>query len=1019
MPTTNHSALTGSKLHDPKVHKDSHAATGGDIITSLGAVTFTSFPSTPSSAPSSTYHVANKLYVDDTKNLSGTLAAGNSAGAYTINMNGNKITSLGTPTTNADAATKLYVDNAISGENFWDRSNAILTTYNANDSIRVDGDIYGNASGIFQNISTESITASGNLTVTGNDVALGSANLATAGTGRFDGGFVDTNDIVSINFNRGLLDSNGNIVLDWETQSLLNTSGQNTVNWENGNLVDSLAEISVNWETRQLIGSGGSDVILDWDTDGLAQFGDNAITTTGDIKITGGVFTINKATPTGNTLLHLEQAVGITNDVFTISRVDDNAGLAFEFWSSGGAFDIINNAGSATARIRSYATANTQAFFTAGGVSIGAEAVTGTELLYVNGDVITTGRVIAKTTNSLLVAAFDAPQRIIDVADYVCDGVDDDVQILAAIAASPAYPIGAKIVLSEGNFYLSSSIALTRGSISIEGAGKGVTILNMTPGSASVDSVNVDAITLTAGTVQWDVRLSNFTIEGNAADFLNDGSNQVGRITDITGVVKGTNTDANGRLYLSVVDDTGGFFHIDFYSDVGRGALVGHTGTYNATGMEAVIADNTSGLGGEIGIGAVGPVDVNIYTKGNWYSSGISTSGTNIRVVNIDSVEVSNCADYGIYIDFPQLLTVNNCYILNNHGTGLYFPWTSGYQWKIINSNFLTNWLQDLHTASPGGTISNITVTTGGNASDINRVIGTAGIYFDSTDSLLADSRVNMVLTDDIGFIISSSRGTISNCWAQCATNAPRSIGFKSITSTNSFVNCQAYGGTDGNLTDRFLYGFYTGYASQIYTGCQAINTQNGFYILNANSIINGCRIKNNSLLGVYSTVGGNTITNNEFIVGNGAADIKLNGSDNSIVSGNILYGDGTSAIAIHLDESDYCVVSSNMSQNHDTGIQEDADCQNNIISGNNFQDSAPYDLNGTTPETFDIGGSDFTTTGVIDWSGATHSKPKIYSQAGEPNIANDSYAFWTDTDDGKYYLILDIGGAQKKIELV
>ena len=197
MPTVKHTALTSSHLHDPKAHKDSHIAGGSDELTSLGAVTFSSFPSTPSSAPGSPYHIANKLYVDTTHSLAGTLAAGNSAGTYTINMNSNKITSLGTPTVSTDAATKLYVDNAISGENFWDRSNAILTTYNANDSIRVDGDIYGNASGIFQNISTESITASGNLTTTGTlgagaitvtSLDAGSGAITTTGT--VTGGYI-------------------------------------------------------------------------------------------------------------------------------------------------------------------------------------------------------------------------------------------------------------------------------------------------------------------------------------------------------------------------------------------------------------------------------------------------------------------------------------------------------------------------------------------------------------------------------------------------------------------------------------------------------------------------------------------------------------------------------------------------------------------------------------------------------------------------------------------------------------
>lgn len=57
------------------------------------------------------------------------------------------------------------------------------------------------------------------------------------------------------------------------------------------------------------------------------------------------------------------------------------------------------------------------------------------------------------------------------------------------------------------------------------------------------------------------------------------------------------------------------------------------------------------------------------------------------------------------------------------------------------------------------------------------------------------------------------------------------------------------------------------------------------------------------------------------------------------------------------------------------------------------------------------------TITDVLDIS-ANPFKPKIYSQSAEPNIPNDTCAFWKDTDDGKYYLILDIGGTQKKVEL-
>lgn len=51
---------------------------------------------------------------------------------------------------------------------------------------------------------------------------------------------------------------------------------------------------------------------------------------------------------------------------------------------------------------------------------------------------------------------------------------------------------------------------------------------------------------------------------------------------------------------------------------------------------------------------------------------------------------------------------------------------------------------------------------------------------------------------------------------------------------------------------------------------------------------------------------------------------------------------------------------------------------------------------------------------GELDHSAAAN-KPKIYSQATEPNISDNTTAFWIDTDDNSTYLILDISGTQKK----
>lgn len=43
---------------------------------------------------------------------------------------------------------------------------------------------------------------------------------------------------------------------------------------------------------------------------------------------------------------------------------------------------------------------------------------------------------------------------------------------------------------------------------------------------------------------------------------------------------------------------------------------------------------------------------------------------------------------------------------------------------------------------------------------------------------------------------------------------------------------------------------------------------------------------------------------------------------------------------------------------------------------------------------------------------------PKTYIQATEPTIPSDTFSFWKDTDDSKFYLLVNIDGTQKKVEM-
>lgn len=54
----------------------------------------------------------------------------------------------------------------------------------------------------------------------------------------------------------------------------------------------------------------------------------------------------------------------------------------------------------------------------------------------------------------------------------------------------------------------------------------------------------------------------------------------------------------------------------------------------------------------------------------------------------------------------------------------------------------------------------------------------------------------------------------------------------------------------------------------------------------------------------------------------------------------------------------------------------------------------------------------------INQYLGTIWGIPRYYEQSAEPTLVNDTCAFWKDTDDNKYYLIKDVGGTAKKIEL-
>jgi hypothetical protein len=91
-----------------------------------------------------------------------------------------------------------------------------------------------------------------------------------------------------------------------------------------------------------------------------------------------------------------------------------------------------------------------------------------------------------------------------------------------------------------------------------------------------------------------------------------DNNNQLGAWEVLSGVSQ-ENTNL-GHIWVSIVADGGGFYHVEMFKDPAKGAddQVAHTNSYNAPCAVNVLPDNNSGLGFQIQITAVVGADTDI-----------------------------------------------------------------------------------------------------------------------------------------------------------------------------------------------------------------------------------------------------------------------------------------------------------------------------------------------------------------------------------------------------------------------
>ncbi len=219
------------------------------------------------------------------------------------------------------------------------------------------------------------------------------------------------------------------------------------------------------------------------------------------------------------------------------------------------------------------------------GVNAGSLKTTGASVVISGADAPTTGQVLKATsatvaswqtlssvgTPEVLIAATNTAQDIKDVADYTCDGVNDEVQINAAITS--LVTLGGRVVLSYGTFTVSDEILMKTGvEISGQGPGTHVKASGFSAGKAMfrLADVNVHATGI------YDMLIDgNFSAGGAVAGIDYDNTGGV-----FTGGAISTNSDCAHRLQRLIVRNTGsaatprygfrniGSFASNFVSDI-------------------------------------------------------------------------------------------------------------------------------------------------------------------------------------------------------------------------------------------------------------------------------------------------------------------------------------------------------------------------------------------------------------------------------------------------------------------
>jgi len=257
---------------------------------------------------------------------------------------------------------------------------------------------------------------------------------------------------------------------------------------------------------------------------------------------------------------------------------------------------------------------------------------------------------------TLIVAASNASAKSKAGADYVCDGVADNVEIQAAIDALSTTK--GKVQLSEGTFYIAASISIISGNITLEGMGISSTWL-----SAAAAGLNDDIIDITSTS---KVEVLNLSISGTTQTAGNGihvyNSNRV-KLKDLYI----TACKENGIYLEGVLTSSASWGN---YIDKVIITLCDETGIsllYTQTSFITFSMAENNDFGLKISRYGNNQVLHSFFETNN---TGVMLSNTSYNIVN--GVGANGCADYGIRLYASKKNIVKNCTIAGSTAYGIF-----------------------------------------------------------------------------------------------------------------------------------------------------------------------------------------------------------------------------------------------------------------------------------------------------------------------------------------------------------